>query len=220
MATMTYHQTRFIFEPKREILWKTLCRYYFKKLIHPEFHVLELGAGYAYFINHVLCKKRTAVDQWPLLPRHVQAGVEARVGDVTHLEFIPDHSVDFIFASNLFEHLTRIEFSEVLIQVRQKLKPDGTLNILQPNYKRATREYFDDYTHISIYSDTSMCDFLMANGYRIIECIPGFLPLTIKSNLPIVPWLIRLYLCSPWKPLAKQMWVRATPDHNMSERTS
>ncbi len=207
-----YRRTRFRPDADRETLWATLCGSYFQRLIGPEFHVLELGAGYANFINNIRCRTRTAVDLWPGLPAHVQSGVTARVGSVTELEFLPDASVDFVFASNLFEHLTQAQFADVLAQLRTKAKPGATLNIVQPNYRRAYREYFDDYTHVSVYSDVSLCDFLEAHGWRVIQCVPGFLPFSLKSSLPVWPWLIRLYLQLPWKPLAKQMFVRAQLD--------
>jgi hypothetical protein len=70
---------------------------------------------------------------------------------------------------------------------------------------------FDDYTHVTVYSDRSLCDFLVANGFAVLECRPRFLPLTLKSRLPISALLIRLYLLSPWKILGKQMLVRCTP---------
>ena len=57
----------------------------------------------------------------------------------------------------------------------------------------------------------SLCDFLDAHGFDVIECQPRFLPLTVKSRLPVSPALIRLYLSSPWKPLGKQMLLRARP---------
>ena len=209
-----YRRTRFRPDANRETLWATLCRSYFQRLIKPEFHVLDLGSGYANFINNVVSRTRTAVDASPDLPRHVRDGVIAHVGPVTDLEFLPDASVDFVFASNLFEHLTQEEFAQVLAQLRRKTRPGATLNILQPNYRRASKEYFDDYTHRTVYSDVSLCDFLDAHGWRVIECVPGFLPLTLKSALPVRPWLICLYLRLPWKPLAKQMFVRAqvSPD--------
>ena len=145
-----YHQTRFGPDANREILWSTLCDSYFQRLVAPEFHVLELGAGYANFINNIRCRTRTAVDLWPALPQHVSSGVTARVGCVTDLEFLPDGSVDFVFASNLFEHLTQAQFADVLAQLGRKVRSGGTLNIVQPNYRRAYKEYFDDYTHISV----------------------------------------------------------------------
>jgi hypothetical protein len=174
--------------------------------------VLELGAGYGHFINQVRCRRRIAVDQWDGFVNYVDSGVETKVARADDLSFLDDSSVDFAFASNLFEHLTQSEFATVLDQLRRKLRLNGTLSILQPNYRVAYREYFDDYTHVTIYSDVSMCDFLAAHGFRVIECKPRFLPLTIKSRLPVSPWLIRLYLALPARPLAKQMLIRAVAE--------
>ena len=52
-------------------------------------------------------------------------------------------------------------------------------------------------------------DLLAANGFRIARCVPRFLPLTLKGFLPVHPLLIRLYLISPLKPMAKQMLITA-----------
>jgi Methyltransferase domain len=204
-----YHETRLAYDSKREVLWATLCECYFSRFIRPDFHVLELGAGYAHFINNVHCAGRTAIDVWPKMPEYAAPGVVAKVGSVTDLSFLPDASVDLAFASNLFEHLTKEDFAITLGQLRHKLKADGTVMLLQPNYRRAYKEYFDDYTHISVFSDVSLCDFLAANGFEVLECSPGFLPFSVKSGLPVSGALIRLYLASPWKPAAKQMLVRA-----------
>jgi hypothetical protein len=115
---------------------------------------------------------------------------------------------------NLFEHLSRDEFCRVLEILHHKLSANGTINILQPNYRYAYREYFDDYTHILVFSHISLADFLKANGFEVIEVRPRFLPLTVKSRLPVSPWLIGAYLVSQIKPLAKQMLLRArvSPD--------
>jgi SAM-dependent methyltransferase len=204
-----YHETRFVYDQRRDLLWKTLCEAYFQKLIPRDACVLELGAGYGHFINHIRCARRIAADKWEGMPRFIDSDVKTYVGSVTDLSFVKDRSVDYVFASNLFEHLTQKEFTEVLEQVSTKLKAGGTLNILQPNYRFAYREYFDDYSHISIYSDRSMKDFLSCNGFKVIDCKPRFLPLTVKSLLPVLPFLIRLYILLPFKPMGKQMLIRA-----------
>jgi ubiquinone/menaquinone biosynthesis C-methylase UbiE len=209
---LAYHKTRFASDDRREALWKTLCESYFNRLIPPDATVLELGAGYCNFINNIRCKRRFAVDMWPGIQDAAQPGVRTIVGSVTDLSFVPDASVDFAFASNLFEHLAQADFALTLCELRRTLSRGGSLNILQPNYKLAYREYFDDYTHVAIYSDTSICDFLAANGFRVIERHPGFLPFSIKSRWPVSPFLIRLYLASPVKPFAKQMLIRAVPE--------
>ncbi len=209
-GALTYHDTRFPFDQRREIVWRTLCSSFFNRMIRSDFHVLELGAGYGHFINNVPCKTKSAIDQWPKMLDYLHPNVNGHVGSVTDLSFLPDCSVDFAFASNLFEHLTQPDFALTLKELRKKLKPGGSLNILQPNYRLAFREYFDDYTHVSIYSDLSLCDFLAANGFEIIDCRPGLLPFSIKSSKsPVRPSLIKLYLALPWKPFAKQMFVRA-----------
>jgi hypothetical protein len=208
----TYFETRLEHDPRREVLWRTLCLHYFADLISPSDCVLELGAGYGHFVNNVTARRRIALDRWKGFVNYLQPGIESRVGDVSDLSFLAPTSVNFAFASNLFEHITQVEFSSVLRQLGNVLAENGTLNILQPNYYYAYREYFDDYTHRTVYSHTSLCDFLEANGYRVIECKPRFLPLTVKSRLPVSASLIRLYLYSPWKVAGKQMFVRARPD--------
>ena len=209
MSHDAYFQTRFAPDPKREVLWRTLYRYHFSPLISETDCVLELGAGYGFFINQVAAKRRIAVDSWPGFVNHLEPTVESHVGDVTDLSFLAPASVNFVFASNLFEHIGQPEFASVLCQLKRALVTNGTLNILQPNYYYSYREYFDDYTHRTVYTHTSLCDFLEAHGYDVVECQPRFLPLTMKSRLPVSPTLIRLYLSSPWRPLGKQMLLRA-----------
>jgi hypothetical protein len=179
--------------------------------VAPEACVLELGAGYGHFINNIRCRRRIALDSWPGMPQFLSPGVEGIVSAATDLSAVEEESVDFAFASNLFEHLTQNELAATLEQLRHKLKKSGTLNILQPNYRFAYREYFDDYTHVAVYSDRSLADFLGAHGFRVSECYPRFLPLTIKSRFPVFPFLIRTYLRLPFKPMGGQMLIRACP---------
>jgi hypothetical protein len=91
-----------------------------RRLVPPAACVLELGAGYGYFINHIRCNRRIAVDKWPGFLRYVNSDVIAHVGEVTDLSFIADSSVDFVFASNLVEHLTQGEFATVLGRVAEE----------------------------------------------------------------------------------------------------
>ena len=211
---MAYHETRFAHDDRRKVLWRTLCSSYFQRLVAPSDAVLELGSGYGDFINHIQCARKIAMDQWAGTVDYLGPDVQAEIGSIVDLGAIADRSIDFVFASNVFEHLPQSEFATCLAEVKRVLRPRGTLNILQPNYRFCCSEYFDDYTHVAIYSDRSLCDFLRANGFRIVESKPRFLPLTIKSRLPVWPALIRAYLASPIKPLAKQMLVRAEVDCN------
>jgi hypothetical protein len=207
--TSVYHEVRLPHDPAREVLWRALWRFYFSKLIGPNDCVLDIGCGHGAFINSVVARKRIGVDSWPDFPRYLQAGVEPIVGSAVEVGELVKEPVDFAFASNLFEHLTQADLMTLLGGVRKILSPRGTLNIIQPNYRYAYREYFDDYTHIAIYSDVSLCDVLRVSGFDIVDVQPRFLPLSIKSRLPVRESLIRAYLASPIKPMGKQMLIRA-----------
>ena len=208
---MSYHDSRLAFDAKRQTVWDALLRYHFRHIVPRDGCVLDLGCGYGDFINAVEAKRRIALDCWGGFPAHLAPGVEPIVSSVTDLGAIEDGSVDFAFASNLFEHVSQADFATTLEALRSKLSGRGTLAILQPNWRYAYREYFDDYTHVAVYSHVSLADFLRAHGWEVIEVKPRFLPLTVKSRLPVWPSLIGLYLKLPFKPLGKQMLIRARP---------
>lgn len=204
-----YHAARLPDDRRRRVVWQALWQYYFSALIDPGACVLDLGAGYGDFINAVVARRRVAIDAWPGFVRHLTPGIESQVGPVTDLSMLADASVDFALASNLVEHLTRADFAAMLIALRPKLAPGGTLTLLQPNYRYAYREYFDDFDHKSVFSHISLPDYLSSQGWEVLTVEPRFMPLTVKGALPVHPLLIRLWLASPWKPIGKQMLVRA-----------
>lgn len=211
MSVEGYHATRFAADPRRDVLWRTLCDSFFSARVPEDGTVLDLGAGYAHFANNVRARRRIAIDVWPGILEHAGPGVEAIVGDATDLAAIEDRTIDYAFASNFLEHLTQERASLLLDRLKAKLSRRGRLALLQPNYRYAWREYFDDYTHVTIWTHLSVADFLVAHGYEVVEIRPRFLPLTIKSALPVHPMLIRAYLRSPFKPMGKQMLVTARP---------
>jgi ubiquinone/menaquinone biosynthesis C-methylase UbiE len=209
MTDDAYHRTRFQPDPRRLVLWQTLVACVFQKQIPPEAVVLELGAGYGDFINAVTARRRLAVDLWPGMLSHLEAGVEGLVTSITQLDGVPDGSVDYVFSSNCFEHVSQQDLVDCLAQLQRKMKPGAMFSIVQPNFKYCFREYFDDYTHTAIYTAQGLSDLLAANGFRVVRCVPRFMPLTLKSRVPVHPLLIRLYLMSPFKPMAKQMLISA-----------
>jgi len=211
MSEAGYHESRLIHDKKRDVVWKALWRYFFSKRIQPNDCVVDLGSGYGEFINNVQARRRIAVDSWGGMPDHLDDGVEAIVGSVTDLSRIELGAVDYAFSSNLFEHLTKDALAECLQQLKLRLSSRGTLTTLQPNYRYCASEYFDDFTHVSIWSHVSLADFLTANGYEVLEVRPRFLPLTVKSRLPVSQMLVGAYLASPVKPLGKQMLIVARP---------
>ena len=76
-----------------------------------------------------------------------------------------------------------------------------TITVFQPNFKLSYRHYFDDYTHIQIFTDISLGDLPTSSGFICEKVVGRFLPFSLKSAGPKWPWLLRLYLALPFRPL-------------------
>jgi len=208
-----YFRTRFRFDARRDLVWKEVVRWIQERYIPPTSRVVDLGAGYCNFINNVVASERHAVDLFTECPQYAAAGVVTHRRSVTDLTFLPEDGFDVAFASNLAEHLTRQELVLTLGSVRRVLRRGGRLILMQPNFKYCSSTYFDDYTHIQVFTDASLLDFLEAHGFKVVRSFPRFLPVNMKStlrlNLPMLPLIVRAYLASPMKPLAGQLLMVA-----------
>jgi SAM-dependent methyltransferase len=203
-----YFATRFTPEPARAKVWSAVCLY-LQRWVPADGAVLDLGAGYGDFSMHIVAARRVAFDANPDLRHMLPPSIEAEVGDAQDLSRFADQTFDAVFASNLLEHLTWEQLDEALPEIRRVLRPGGRLILVQPNFRLRPREYFDDYTHRTIFSDRSLPDFLNASGFRASHVEPRFLPLTMKSRLSFGHALVPLYLRLPYRPLAGQMLVVA-----------
>lgn len=210
MSDDAYFATRYSADPRRAAVWRHITRY-LARWIPADGHVLELGAGYCDFSNQVVAARRVAMDLRDAFVPFAAPGVETEVGDCRDLARFSDVEFDVVFASNLLEHLDLAGNEQLLGHARRVLRPGGRLVLVQPNYRLNPRAYFDDYTHVSVFSDRSLVDLLAANGFTAEHVEARFLPLTMKSRLAfghvLVPWYLRL----PYRPLAGQMLVVARP---------
>jgi len=203
-----YYRTRFQFDPRRTLVWKCICEW-----LQPEVPkngtVVEFGAGYCDFINNISAARKIAVDLSSTVVNSASANVEARMSSCTDCSFLPEAIADTIFASNLLEHLTLSQCEKTLCEARRILKPNGKLIVVQPNFRYCHREYFDDYTHVTVFTHTSLADLVRSMGFHVTRLEPRFVPFSMKGRMPITPWLIRLYLRSPIRPMAGQMLLIA-----------
>jgi SAM-dependent methyltransferase len=205
-TTDAYFQTRFAFDPKREVVWREIIRYFHTRHIVPRGStVLELGAGYCHFINNVDAKQKIALDTSAVCRQHASADIRVLTQRCDEPLPLDAKTVDVVFASNLFEHLARPELECATREILRILRPGGRLVVVQPNYKFCAKHYFDDYTHVSVFSHVSLTDFFQTHGFTPVIVQPRFLPFSMKSRLPAVSWGVRLYLNLPLRPFAAQM---------------
>jgi SAM-dependent methyltransferase len=218
-ATVTgYHAAHLPEDPARAVVWRAVAEH-LAPWVPPRAHVLEVGAGYCEWINNVSAARRVALDVWPEFVRYVANGVEPVVADAaTELRTLGASTFDVVLASNILEHFVPDVAASVAGDVASLLKPGGRLIIIQPNFKYASRHYFDDYTHRAVFTHISLPNLLKARGFDIDVVRPRFLPYSMRnSRLPIRTWTVRAYLASPIKPFAGQMLVIA---HRRPQRSA
>ena len=199
-----YHETRFKFDPGRVKVWRAITEY-LQPYVGADKVVFDLGAGYGDFINLIQAKKKYALDISAAVKDYIAEDVIFIHKPSTSLGELPSESIDVVFSSNLMEHLDRSELDQTMAGVTRAMKDDGILILVGPNFRYAYREYFDDYTHKTIYTHVSLADIMVEYGFTPIKVLPKFVPLSLKSRLPKSYILTKLYLNLPFSPMGKQM---------------
>jgi SAM-dependent methyltransferase len=190
----------------RNEMWKILCSSFFQRYIGNKDRVLEIGAGYCEFINNIQAGHKTAVDINPDVKNYAASDVKVVVNSTSQMIAIPNDSVDVVFASNFFEHLTRDEIVATFQEVHRILAPAGKFMVLQPNIRFCAKDYWMFFDHVTPIDDRAFVEVLEINGFEVVKVIDRFLPYTTKSRLPKALSLIRLYLSLPfaWRIFGQQ----------------
>lgn len=204
----SYHSVHLKEDQKRAVLWGELTRY-LNRFVPDNAAVLELGAGYCYWINAVKARRKVALDIWDELPKYAADDVRPIIGDLrAGLGVLGNEKFNVALASNLLEHFEPDVTARIVSEVFASMSPGGNFIIIQPNFRFAYKSYFDDYTHRSIFTDVSLPNLLRVNGFVVDHVEPRFMPYSLRDGaLPVVPALIRAYLASPIKPFAGQMLI-------------
>ena len=203
--------TRAELEFKRR-MWVVLVERFFQRFVNDGDTVLDLGAGACEFLNEVACSRKIAVDLNPETAKHAR---NAEVYPVrgSSMDPVATGSVDVLFCSNFFEHLSdKTEVLRTLRECHRVLRPGGRLLVLQPNLRYLPGSYWDYLDHNVPLTDRSMVEALSLTGFVPEEVLPRFLPYTVKGyRVPKSASLVRLYLRMrfAWPIFGKQMFISA-----------
>jgi SAM-dependent methyltransferase len=107
-----------------------------------------------------------------------------------NLEIVPNAHFDFIMMAHVIEHLKNGD--QVLVKLLAKLKPGGYLYVEYPGIRstrlpriKGTLNFFDDDTHVRVYSLTELYNLFLKNNTEIIKggtrkYIPNILMMPFK----------------------------------------
>ncbi len=209
----------------RQAVWRVLIAEYFGRFVRPEHAVLDLGCGYGEFINQITCAQRFALDLNPEAAQRLDPQVKLFAQDCSQAWPLPDASLDVVFTSNFFEHLSdKPALTRTLNQGRRCLKPGGCLIALGPNIKHLGGRYWDFWDHHLPLTEQSLAEALAACGLSVSKCLDKFLPYTMSGGRRYPLLFLRLYLHLPlaWRLFGRQFLVVATKpaDESLASQSS
>jgi ubiquinone/menaquinone biosynthesis C-methylase UbiE len=196
----------------REGLWQVLVRDFFSRFIEKNATVLDYGCGQGEFINAVEASRRIGIDARESSRETLDVEVEFSVPTGIRIPQIKSESVDVVFCSNLLEHLPdRETVTELLIELRRVLRPEGRLLVLGPNLRYTGSAYWDFFDHVLPFTHVTIAEALATGDLEVEKMIPRFLPYTTVGNrmtsLTLVKWYLRLPLA--WRFFGAQFFVVA-----------
>jgi SAM-dependent methyltransferase len=197
----------------KDAIWRVLCPHFFQRYVRETDVVMDVGAGFGEFLQHIRCGSRIAVDIERLSGRTLPAGTREVFTASDRLSAqVAAASVDVVFCSNFFEHLPdTATFLATLREILTVLRPGGRLLVLQPNIRYVGGAYWDFVDHHLPLTHLTLSEATQSLGFEVVEVIPRFLPYTTRSRIPQAPWLVRLYLAVPlvWRVMGQQSWFVA-----------
>lgn len=192
----------------RDSVWGKIAPFIWQKMGCPEV-VLDPAAGRREFLLSIPARERWAVDEVDYQEAAGDATITQVTASIMDAE-LPSNRFDGVFVSNFLEHLpTQEAIFEFLCRMREVMKPGGRIAVLGPNYRYASKDYWDCADHYIALTDGAVAEHLYTAGFEPGLQVARFLPYSFRSRLPANPALTGIYLKLPilWRILGKQFLV-------------
>jgi SAM-dependent methyltransferase len=194
----------------REQVWQVLCSSYFSRFIRPDAAILDLGAGWGEFVNHIAAGRKYAMDLNPATPEHLSEGITFISQDCSQPWNMGSESLDVVFTSNFLEHLfDKPSIERTVTEAYRCLKDGGLFICMSPNMNCVPGAYWNFWDHHIPLTEQSCAELLRMKGFDIVKCLARFLPFSMSGGMKSPLFLVRLYLQLPqlWPLFGKQFLV-------------
>lgn len=207
--------------PRKNAIWKVLCRDFLQNFIPKTNTVIDVASGYGEFINNIKAQRKIAIDLNPEAPQYLNQDVKFQFCSALEIENHYPSTADTIFTSNFLEHLSdKSMLNKFFDQVLISLKPGGYYIIFGPNARYEPGRYRDYYNHHLGLTDKSLYEASILKDFDIDRCIAKFLPFTTQESIPTHPFFVWLYLrilCV--QIFSSQFFFSAHKKHYLSSNT-
>ena len=163
-----------------------LARYLFLRYKLPKgSKILDLGCGRGEFLRgFIRCGLNGyGVDQ-SAIAKSICPEAEILQSDLEN-EPLPynDNSFDVIYSKSVLEHFYYPE--KLVMEIYRVLKPGGLVMTMVPDWESVYKTFYDDYTHRTPFTVTSLRDIFLIHGYDDVN-VEKFRQLPF---LWLLPWL-------------------------------
>jgi SAM-dependent methyltransferase len=166
--------------------------------------ILDLGCGRGDFLRgFVKCgHKGYGIDQ-SLVAKSMCPEAEILQSDLEK-DPLPykDNSFDVIFSKSVLEHFYYPE--KIVMEIYRIIKPNGLVIIMVPDWESVYKIFYDDYTHRTPFTQISLRDFLIINGFKDVK-VEKFRQLPFLWKMP---WL------KPFSKLVASIAPKALSSHS------
>ena len=164
MSDSGYYATRYTPDPRRRAVWRHMPLP--AALDQSDRRCARARRGLLRFLEHHLCRFAYRGRRRAQL-RRVRRCRRRHRGRPVHrlVSRSPTRRSTSSSHRTCFEHLDRGDLLATLGEMRRVLRGGGRLILVQPNFRLRPHEYFDDYTHVAVFTDRSLPDML--DGQRV-----------------------------------------------------
>ena len=179
--------------------------------INKESKILELGCGRGEFLNEFKKKEMKVLGIDLSNYAKEKFDIDVIICDLANDKIpLEDESFDVIFSKSFIEHFYFPE--KIFLDAERLLKPSGKFINLTPEWDYIYKNFYEDYTHRTPFTQSSCRDIHLINGFVNVQ-VESFkqLPILWKKNgliifLKFLSFLTRVLVPDVLKKYSK--WIK------------